>query len=99
MPSASSTSASLGSRTVTTGGSVVATPDLKLLVMPAHGPAPLDIQALALGAGPGAVCKWDFGDGVTATGALVSHTYQSPGAYTVTLTAGTATKTATVTVD
>lgn len=29
---------------------------------------------------------WDFGDGVTGVGAVLVHTYQSPGEYTVTLT-------------
>jgi hypothetical protein len=29
---------------------------------------------------------WDFGDGSTASGATVSHTYSAPGAYTVTMT-------------
>ncbi|MBF9336594.1 PKD domain-containing protein [Microbacterium lacticum] len=29
---------------------------------------------------------WDFGDGVTATGATASHTYGAPGTYAVTLT-------------
>ena len=29
---------------------------------------------------------WDFGDGETASGKKVSHTYQEPGSYTVTLT-------------
>ena len=30
--------------------------------------------------------RWDFGDGTTATGVKVSHTYTSPGFYQVTLT-------------
>jgi predicted transcriptional regulator len=29
---------------------------------------------------------WDMGDGTTATGAMVAHTYRSPGLFTVTLT-------------
>jgi len=29
---------------------------------------------------------WDFGDGMTGVGAIVVHTYESPGEYTVTLT-------------
>jgi PKD repeat protein len=29
---------------------------------------------------------WDFGDGASASGALVNHTYNAPGAYSVTLT-------------
>jgi len=29
---------------------------------------------------------WDFGDGMTAVGALVQHTYTAPGVYTVSLT-------------
>lgn len=29
---------------------------------------------------------WDFGDGITGVGAIVVHTYESPGEYTVTLT-------------
>jgi len=30
--------------------------------------------------------KWDFGDGETAVGAIVTHTYQQTGRFTVVLT-------------
>ena len=36
---------------------------------------------------------WDFGDGSTATGITVNHTYTRPGAYTLTLTVRSATGT------
>uniref|UniRef100_UPI004055A98A PKD domain-containing protein n=1 Tax=Candidatus Electronema sp. TaxID=2698783 RepID=UPI004055A98A len=32
------------------------------------------------------VCHWDFGDGGRAEGEAVSHAFQKPGSYTVTLT-------------
>lgn len=35
--------------------------------------------------GQALICNWDFGDGITATGNLVEHTYQSFGHYNVTL--------------
>jgi PKD repeat protein len=34
-----------------------------------------------------AACSWDFGDGHSATGCKTSHTFQSTGSFTVTLTA------------
>jgi len=34
----------------------------------------------------GATCDWDFGDGETASGTDPSHTYESEGTYTVTVT-------------
>ena len=38
-------------------------------------------------AGDAASYRWNFGDGVTATGKTVTHSYASPGDYVVTLTA------------
>lgn len=37
--------------------------------------------------GDNVLYTWDFGDGETATGEMVSHRYAAPGSYTVTLTA------------
>ena len=54
--------------------------------MPESGPAPLEVDALVLGAKPGAACTWDFGDGATGTGDEVTHTYWSPGTYTIAVT-------------
>ena len=38
-------------------------------------------------AGSGVHFSWDFGDGVTGTGQIVSHTYPAPGSYTAVVTA------------
>ncbi len=40
---------------------------------------------------------WDFGDGTTASGGSVSHTYTNPGTYTVTVTASTRAASSTLT--
>jgi PKD repeat protein len=40
-----------------------------------------------LWSGLGGAASWSFGDGASATGTQVSHTYSSPGNYTVTVTA------------
>jgi 6-phosphogluconolactonase len=52
----------------------------------AGSPAAFSAQASTPGTEPIAVYIWQFGDGTTGTGANVSHTYATPGTYTVTLT-------------
>ena len=51
-----------------------------------HAPGTVTFTALPSGFGPFS-CVWDFGDGSpTVTGSSPSHTYTTPGSYTVTLT-------------
>jgi len=68
-------------------------PQLRSLAIPARGVAgrpvafsvaPLDVLS-ALGQ-----TTWGFGDGAVATGTQVTHTYTSPGSYTVTVTSADA---------
>lgn len=53
------------------------------------GPAPLTVDfsgAFSLGAGwPITSYEWSFGDGTTASGVMVSHTYATPGRYLASL--------------
>ena len=67
-------------------GAATLTIDAEALVAPRRGAAPLEVQALALGAEPLATVRWDFGDGSTAAGQHATHTYHSAGTYTITLT-------------
>ncbi|NQT86623.1 PKD domain-containing protein, partial [bacterium] len=59
-----------------------------IVVAPERGPAPLDIHAIALDVDPDTNILWRFGDGATANGPIVSHTYPSPGLYTLSVTVG-----------
>lgn len=54
---------------------------------PPKGPTPLVVTVQDASNPPADTCTWDFGDGATATGTLVSHTYRSPGDFTITLAA------------
>ncbi len=75
---------------------------------PLSGDAPLEVSLDGSGSsdpdGSVTAYEWDLGDGGSATGATVNHTFADPGAYTVTLTVtddagATATDTVTVIVD
>jgi hypothetical protein len=63
-------------------------PELKSTAVPATGVVG---QAVAMSvdpsdAGSAVTTSWNFGDGLSATGAAVTHTYNSPGERTVTIT-------------
>jgi len=73
--------------------------ELAILVVPSRGPAPLEVAAMALGVDETARCEWDFGDGTTATGLSVTHTYCPAGTFTITLKARGQTATARVIVE
>jgi len=53
---------------------------------PLAGAAPLPVQFLDLSTGAVTSWSWTFGDGATSTDASPSHTYTTPGTYTVALT-------------
>jgi len=71
--------------TVTTGGTG---PTANFEGTPRSGTAPLTVKftdASTLGTGSSPDWLWNFGDGATSTARNPSHTYTSPGTYTVTL--------------
>jgi PKD repeat protein len=52
---------------------------------PAHGTAPLTVTFTDQSTGNPTFYNYDFGDGINATSGDVTHTYQYPGTYNVTL--------------
>ena len=66
-------------------------PVARMSATPTSGPAPLtvafDARASSDPDGDALTYTWDFGDGGTATGATVSHTYTDERPYTATVTA------------
>lgn len=67
---------------VTTSHTLIAQPDATFYV----GENGLTVDFLAADNSPGLSYSWNFGDGSTGSGRQTSHTYASPGRYTVTLT-------------
>ncbi|WP_299298041.1 PKD domain-containing protein [uncultured Tateyamaria sp.] len=84
---------------------VDAGPDRDVLVGAAHDVVVFDASDALDGDGHGLRIEWDFGDGTTATGAIVRHAYTSAGTFTVSVSAhdttglasGTTTDTAVIT--
>ncbi len=65
-------------------------PVATVAMVPQSGDAPLNVSFDATGSSDpdGAIVawNWDFGDGASGTGAVLSHTYVAPGVYAVVLT-------------
>lgn len=75
--------------TVSTSTTTGPGPTFTYTIDPTSGTAPLTIKATVTGTGAAATTPlWDFGDGSTATGTAISHTYQSAGTYTATVRIG-----------
>jgi PKD repeat protein len=79
-----------GSNTLTQAGYITVTaPELPVAAFtgsPTNGTAPLLVAFINSSTGSITNQAWDFGDGTTDNAASPSHTYTSPGAYTVALT-------------
>ncbi|WP_147108755.1 PKD domain-containing protein [Tateyamaria sp. syn59] len=72
---------------VNTAPRIDAGPDRTTPVGAAHDVLIFDASAASDADGHSVTVDWDFGDGTTATGAVVRHAYGAPGTYTVTATA------------
>jgi PKD repeat protein len=75
---------------ITVNGGNVTPPVANFSGSPTAGLAPLTVAFTDLSTGSPTSWSWDFGDGSTSTAQHPSHTYATPGVYTVTLTAGNA---------
>jgi PKD repeat protein len=60
-------------------------PAANFVATPGEGPAPLEVRFNDLSTGNPTSWSWDFGDGTTSTEHNPSHTYYTPGSYSVTL--------------
>lgn len=68
-------------------GSAATEPAASFTAAPTSGVAPLPVQFTDTSTGGPTSWAWDFGDGGTSTTKSPTHTYISPGTYTVKLTA------------
>ncbi len=84
------------------GSASTVPPNASFTASPTSGKAPLKVTFKDTSANSPTKREWDFGDGSTSTSQNPSHTYDSPGDYTVTLTvtngAGSDTATGTISV-
>ncbi|MFY9982665.1 MAG: PKD domain-containing protein [Methanoregula sp.] len=60
----------------------------KFVSNPTQGPTPLTVMFTDKSLGAPTTWNWDFGDGSTSTVQYPTHTYTTPGVYTVKLTVG-----------
>lgn len=83
-------------------GDLVAPPTASFTATPDTGAAPLDVAFEDTSTGTPTSWSWNFGDNSSSTAQNPSHTFRTPGTYTVSLTArnegGSTTATRTVTV-
>lgn len=83
----------LGPSTATQPGLITVEPQTAFSADPASGPPPLEVT-FTDETDPGALeitaWAWDFGDGMTSDEQSPAHTYDTPGAYTVSLETTTA---------
>ena len=79
-----------GSDVETRAGWIVVTspvPAAAFAATPTHGPAPLPVQFSDLSTGHVTSFLWAFGDGAFSSAAQPTHVYDTPGTYSVSLTA------------
>nr|WP_319377584.1 PKD domain-containing protein [uncultured Methanoregula sp.] len=70
---------------ITVSAPVILAPVASYTVNTAYGLAPLNVQFTDTSTGTPTSWSWDFGDGTTSTDKSPSHTYSTPGTYTVNL--------------
>jgi len=82
---AAGSNSSLRTGYITVSAPVILAPVASYTVNTAYGLAPLNVQFTDTSTGTPTSWSWDFGDGTTSTDKSPSHTYSTPGTYTVNL--------------